>query len=103
MNPKKITSEELIKLKQWNWGAFLLPLLWAPANKLYKWTILLFIPFINILVAFYLGFYGNRLAYPKSNFKSIDDFMIIQHYWATWGIRLFIVAIIGFILKIVSN
>ncbi len=75
------------KLDKWSWGAFTLGPLWTLANKLELWTVIFFIPFLNILLLFYLGFKGNRLAYEKSNIDSVDDFMSIQKHWDIWGIR----------------
>ncbi len=98
----KLSDDDKRKLKKWNWGAFLLSLLWTTGNKLEIWTVFCFIPFLNIVVIFYLGYYGNRLAYNKSSIDSVDDFMAIQKYWEFWGIGLFLTAIgiLGFQLLI---
>lgn len=85
----EIKSNDRKKLRKWNWGAFLLAPIWALANKLERWAILCFIPFVNIGVMFYLGYNGNSLAFEKSKIESVDDFMILQKHWALWGIRLF--------------
>ena len=48
-------------VRRWNWGAFLLPVLWGPFNR--TWTPLLFafIPVVGIIVtAFVLGARGNH-------------------------------------------
>jgi hypothetical protein len=82
-------SDDKEKLRKWNWGAFFLGPVWALANKLEKWAILSFIPFVNIAVIFYLGYNGNRLAFEKSKIDSVDDFMLIQKDWARWGVRIF--------------
>ena len=86
----KLSDDDKRKLKKWNWGAFFLSLLWTTGNKLEIWTIFCFIPFLNIIVVFYLGYYGNQLAYNKSSIDSVDDFMVIQKYWEAWGIGLFL-------------
>jgi hypothetical protein len=87
--PDEIVSEQedIRKLEEWNWGAFLLGPFWTLSNRLEKWAMLTFIPGVNIAVAIYLGFKGNRLAYEKSKIRSVDQFMILQRYWNTWGIR----------------
>ena len=87
-------NQDLAKLKKWNWGAFLLGPLWALANKLELWAILAIVPFVNIIVVFYLGFHGNRLAFKKSKIESIDDFMAVQKNWSLCGIRLFWLGIV---------
>jgi hypothetical protein len=95
------------KLRKWNWGAFLLAPIWTLANKLEKWTILCFVPGVNIIVIFYLGLNGSRLAFEKSAIKSVDDFMIVQKSWGRWSLRLFciglIVGLFSFILNIATN
>jgi hypothetical protein len=77
------------KLEKWNWGAFILAPVWALANNLEKWAILTFIPGINVIVMFYLGFKGNKLAYHKSKLDKVEDFMTVQHKWSIWGVRIF--------------
>jgi len=92
------------KLRKWNWGAFLLAPVWTLANKLEMWTILCFVPFVNIGVLFYLGYNGNRLAFEKSNIDSVDDFMVIQNIWGRWGVRIFWFGIVlGFVATIVND
>lgn len=98
---------ELKKLKRWNWGAFILAPIWTLANKLELWTVLLFIPVVNVVVAFYLGFNGNRLAFKRSKIKSVDDFMIFQRDWELWGLRLLLFGLViltlGVILDVIVN
>jgi len=77
------------KLRKWNWGAFLLAPIWALANRLDLWTILCFVPIVNIGVIFYLGYNGNRLAFEKSKIDSVDDFLAVQKDWGLWGVRIF--------------
>jgi hypothetical protein len=86
-------QEEMKKLEKWNWGAFLLAPIWTLSNKLEKWTILTFIPGVNIPTVIYLGLKGNRLAYNKSEIRNIDQFMTLQGQWNTWGIRFFWIAL----------
>lgn len=88
-------SNDLEKLKKWNWGAFLLAPIWTLANKLEKWTILYFIPGVNIFVIFYLGKNGNRLAFEESTIESVDDFMIIQKDWGQRSVRLLWLGLLG--------
>ena len=82
------------KLKKWNWGAFLLAPAWTCANKLDLWTVVLFIPPINIVALFYLGFEGNRLAYAKNAIGSVDDFMLVQKHWTKEAIRVIVITAI---------
>ncbi|AYB31597.1 hypothetical protein [Chryseolinea soli] len=82
------------KLKRWNWGAFLLAPVWTCANKLDLWTVVLFIPPVNIVALFYLGFKGNQLAYAKNTTNTIDDFIQIQRHWTKGVIQVIWIAII---------
>ena len=67
------------------------------------WTILWFVPFVNIGVMFYLGYNGNRLAFEKSRIESIDDFMVIQKDWGLWGIRLFWLGFFGGLIALIVD
>ena len=87
--------DDLGQLRKWNWGAFMLAPIWTLANKLEWWAILCFVPFVNIIAAFYLGLNGNRLAYKKSKLTSVGDFMILQKAWELWGIRMFWLGLFG--------
>jgi hypothetical protein len=84
-----IEQEDRNKLEKWNWGAFLLAPFWTLSNRLEKWTILTFIPGVNVAAVIYLGVYGNRLAYDKSDIRNIEHFMILQGQWNKWAIRIF--------------
>lgn len=94
-------SNDKKKLKKWNWGAFLLAPVWTLANKLDTWTILCFVPGVNIFVIFYLGQNGNRLAFEKSTIDSVDDFMIVQKDWGRRGLILLGVGLIGGLLALI--
>ena len=81
------------KLDKWNWSPLLFGPGWTVANKLDKWTVFYFIPPINLIIAIYLGFNGNRIAFEKSTIGSIDDFMVVQEKWSTWSVRLILITI----------
>jgi hypothetical protein len=82
VDDKLIGSE---KLRKWNWGAFLLGPLWTLANRLEIWTLLLFVPFGNV----YLAYHGNRLAFAKCKVNAVDDFLVIQKYWLHGAVKIF--------------
>lgn len=84
-----VEEEDRMKLEKWNWGAFLLAPFWTLSNRLEKWTILTFIPGVNLVAVIYLGLHGNRLAYDKSDIRNIEDFMVLQGQWNKWAIRIF--------------
>lgn len=83
-------TEDLSALEVWNWAAFLFTPFWTLAHKLDKWTVAWFIPGINIVACFYLGFYGSRLAYKKNRTVPVDVFLVIQKEWNFWAIRIFL-------------
>ena len=82
-------EQDLEKLENWHWGAFLLAPFWTLANRLDRWFILLLIPGVNVWALIYLGMKGNKLAYEKSNIRNADDFMRLQKLWSDRGIRVF--------------
>lgn len=92
-----VEQEQRKKLEKWNWGAFLLAPFWTLANKLEKWTILTFIPGVNLVAVIYLGRHGNRLAYDKRDIRDTEHFMILQGQWNKWAIRIFWLGIAGLI------
>ena len=96
-------NNETEELKRWNWGAFFLAPFWALSNKLDKWAILSLLPPVNLIAIFYLGFNGNKLAFEKSEIKSVNDFMQIQRTWSKWGIRIFWILLVFGFLEILLN
>ena len=46
------------ELKGWNWGAFLLNWIWGIGNSTYI-ALLMFVPFVNIVMFFMLGAKGH--------------------------------------------
>ncbi len=100
--PQPVDSKNLDAkiLKKWNWGAFVLSVIWTLAHRLEKWTILCFIPIVNIYAVFYLGFNGNRLAFEKSNISSPEEFMKLQARWSIWAFRIICVGIFIGILSL---
>ncbi|HEX8037760.1 MAG TPA: hypothetical protein VF490_01355 [Chryseosolibacter sp.] len=93
-----LEQENRKKLEKWNWGAFLLAPFWTLSNRLEKWTILTFIPGVNLAAAIYLGMYGNRLAYDKSDIRDIEHFMVLQGQWNKWAIRILWLGIVASIV-----
>lgn len=91
MTHDNASASDKSNLKKWNWGAFLLAPIWTCANKLDVWTVALFIPPVNIVALFYLGFKGNQLAYAKNATGSVDDFLIIQKHWTKGAIRVILI------------
>lgn len=76
-----------------NWGAFLLNWIWGIGNS--TWIALLaFVPFIGIVVPFYLLFKGNELAWKNKQWESVEAFKATQRKWAIAGLVILVVAVL---------
>lgn len=100
------------ELKKFNWGAFLLPVIWLIGNKcgsvlgglfaigfvinlLYKvgldeiWGLVAYIG-----ISIFLGIKGNELAWKNNKYEDIEEFNIIQHRWVAGIITLIILILL---------
>jgi hypothetical protein len=77
----------------WSWGAFLLNWIWAIGNKTWigLWCL---VPYVGVVMAFYIGFKGRELAWRNQRWDSIDHFIEVQRKWSWWAVVL-IVGIMG--------
>src|SRR5882672_7004665 len=94
--PKEAPPE----IDQWNWGAFLMPALWAIRNR--AWIALwCAVPVVGQVFMFYVGARGSRWAWQSGNWKSLDHFKRVQKRWAIAGIIVYIVTLAasGWIVK----
>ena len=66
---------------KWNWGAFLMPVIWGLANHVYQ-ALWCFVPIIGFFYSFYLGAHGNELAWKHHYWESVEEFRRIQRRWA---------------------
>jgi hypothetical protein len=74
-------------VKGWSWGAFLLNWIWAVFNR--TWIgLLCFVPYVGIVVGFYLGFKGRELAWRNKRWDSFEHFQSVQRKWSVWGVIL---------------
>jgi TIR domain len=73
------------ELKKWNWGAFLLTFIWGIGNGVMR-SFLVFVPFYGFYEWFMLGIHGNRWAWEKRPWESVEKFHQSQRSWAKWGI-----------------
>jgi hypothetical protein len=85
------------EVKGWNWGAFLLPWIWGLSHRVWL-SLLCFIPFVGIIMAFVLGEKGNEWAWQNQKWNSIEHFKRTQKRWALWALGLFGFEIILFII-----
>lgn len=84
------------QIKGWNWGALLLPGIWAPFNRVWI-GLLAWIPYVGWIVAIWLGLKGNEYAWKSKRWASIEQFREHQQNWAIAGA---IVILLCFILGI---
>lgn len=84
-------------LADWSWGAFLLNWIWAIQHRVWI-GLLVFIPYVGLGVAFYLGFKGREIAWNKGSWDSYAHFNRVQAAWSRWGIGLVVALLIAAIL-----
>jgi len=82
-----------LQLQGFNWGAFFLNWIWSIAHKSYI-GLLCFVPCVNIVMIFVLGFKGNEWAWQNCRWESIEHFQDVQRKWAAWGIGIFLVGVV---------
>ena len=73
------------EIKGWNWGAFLLGIIWGAGNNVW-WSLLLFIPYFDIVWVFVMGIKGSEWAWKSKRWDSIEHFKKTQKKWRNWGI-----------------
>ena len=72
-------------MQGWNWGAFLLPIIWGPFNEVWL-ALLALIPLGSFIMPIILGIKGNEWAWQSKHWDSIEQFKKTQHKWAVWGL-----------------
>jgi len=92
------TSNDLPdNLEKWNWGAFCFGWLWAVCNGIY-WPLIVFIPIVGFVafpvIAILLGINGNRWAWEKRKWSSVEQFKRVQRNWALAALWIFLGSII---------
>jgi len=90
------------EIKGWNWGAAGLSYIWGIYHKVW-FSLLIFIPFLNIITVIILGIKGNEWAWKSQKWESVDSFIESQKKWKPWGIFSLIFIIILLILKVKYN
>ena len=72
------------ELKKWNWGAFLLGPIWGIGHGVFR-SLLTLVPIYGIYEWIMLGRQGNRWAWEKRRWDSVESFRKTQRKWAMWG------------------
>jgi hypothetical protein len=82
-----------VELNKWNWGAFLLSPIWGIGNGVYR-ALLTLVPIYGIYEWIMCGKNGNRWAWEKRDWDSIESFRKTQRKWALWGAVVDVVLIV---------
>jgi Cytochrome oxidase complex assembly protein 1 len=82
------------EIDRWNWGAFLLSWIWGIGNNTFI-ALLMFVPFVNLVMWFVLGVKGSAWAWQNKRWDSVDHFKSVQRKWAIWGSGLVIATFLG--------
>ena len=72
-------------LDKWNWGAFLLNWIWGIGNRTYI-ALLMFVPIVNLVIWFMLGFSGSRWAWKNQFWRDEEHFKSTQRKWSIAGV-----------------
>ncbi|NFG27414.1 ribonuclease G [Clostridium botulinum] len=87
------------EIKKWNWGAFMLNIFWGIGNNSYL-PLLCLIPFFNIIWIFVCGAKGNKWAWKKGTYSSVEEFLLVQKTWNKAGLAYFVFTFIIILLYI---
>ncbi len=82
------------EVKGWSWGAFLLTWIWGIFNGVWV-SLLMFVPFVNLVMWFVLAAKGREWAWRNKKWDSVEHFKETQKTWAIVGV---VIASIGIIL-----
>ncbi len=74
-------------VKGWSWGAFCLSWIWGIGNSVFI-ALLFFVPIVNIVMLFVLGFKGREWAWRKRRWLSVEEFRRVQRRWSIAGLLL---------------
>jgi hypothetical protein len=88
--PAEIPAE----LDRWNWGAFFLNWIWGLGNSVFI-ALLMFVPFVNVIMIFVLGARGSRWAWRNRAWRDAEHFRKTQRSWAIAGLIIWVVVIGG--------
>ena len=75
------------EIRGWNWGAFLLPVIWGAWNNVWWWLLLL-IPYFDIIWILVMGAKGSEWAWRSKRWDSVEHFKRTQKKWRNWAIGL---------------
>ena len=89
-------------LGKWNWGAFCIGWIWSFFNAGGLFAVIglisSLVPFGALVYAFFMGLFGNDLAWENRTFRSARDFRDVQSVWGACGVLAVLLVILGVIL-----
>ncbi len=89
------------EVDRWNWGAFLLSWIWGIGNNTFI-ALLMFVPFVNMVMPFVLGAKGSAWAWRNKKWESVEQFKRVQREWAKWGLIVYAACAVLFTVLFVS-
>lgn len=100
MSENQIAGSTDVKiLKRWNWGAFFLGFVWGIGNKLpFTLVEILIPPPLGLFWRIFLAIKGDKWAWQKKDWPSIEDFRRTQRLWAIFGFLFFIALFLPLII-----
>lgn len=78
------------EVKGWNWGAFWLTWIWGIKFNVTA-SFLALVPVVNYIMPFVLGLEGNKMAWKKKKWDSVEQFKAEQRRWSIYGWITFVV------------
>ncbi|MFZ5365120.1 MAG: hypothetical protein ACOZBH_02905 [Patescibacteria group bacterium] len=72
------------ELKKWNWGAAGLSMIWGVYHGVW-WCFFSMIPYVNWIWWIVMGLEGNKWAWGKRYWASVEEFKAAQNKWKIWG------------------
>lgn len=89
-------------LTKWNWGAFMMSILFGFGNKAYL-TLLCFVPFLNMVWIFISGFKGEEWSWNSGCYDEQKSFRAAMDSWNRAGFVSFIIALIAIVFSIIFS
>lgn len=116
-----------LALRKFNWGAFFLTFFWGLFHKIYwpMWLLIangaafaaralmprdgvVFFWLLSylanlgwVVMAFYLGFRGNEMAWKRRCYRNLEDFKQKEHRWTVTGLVVGLLALITIIVAVI--
>lgn len=84
------------EVDRWNWGAFLLNWIWGIGNNTFI-ALLMFVPFVNVVMPFILGVKGSTWAWRNKRWASVEEFQAVQRKWTKWALFVYALLVCAFV------